>query len=138
MTAVNEVEPVRVHVASTDVPFTSPGQPRKRYATECRTIVITADDKVQKLVDLDENREEFWVQPIDFDIVICHSKAQAQDPGNTPIASNINVGGSLLPKTNLQMSGPFKGTDDLWMVSVNNVSPYPNRVSVMITRCVYT
>lgn len=134
----DEVEPVRVHVASTDIPFTPPGQPRRRYVTECRTIVITADDKIPKLVDLNENREEFWVQPLDFDIVMCHSKAQAQDSGNVPAASNLNVGGCLLSKTNLHMFGPFKGTDDLWIASVNNVSPWPNRVSLVITHCVYT
>lgn len=127
------MDPVIVHIASTDVP--SPPRYRTRHSTECRTVVITIDDPVQKLVDQDADRVEFWVQPLDFDVTICHSRAQAQGRGNAPAATQTNPDGSYIPKSNTGLTGPFKGNDDMWIVSGGNASPYPNRVSVTITRC---
>jgi hypothetical protein len=127
------MDPVLVHITGTDVP--PPVQYRERYSTETRTIVITAAEPVQKLVDQDYNRTEFWIQPLDFDATICHSKAQAQAAGNVPAATQSFPDGGYIPKTNPQLSGPFKGHDDMWIVSGGNASPYPNRVTVIITRC---
>lgn len=127
------MDPVLVHITGTDVP--QPTQHRKRYATETRTIVLTATEPFQKLVDQDYDRDEFWVQPLDFDAVMCHSRAQAQGSGNVPAATQANPDGAYLAKTNLRLMGPFKGHDDMWIVSAGNAVPYPNRITLIITRC---
>jgi hypothetical protein len=128
------IEPLKVHIASTDVHPTPTPVKRCRYATECRTVVLTADNNPVRLLEQDINRVEFWLQPLDFDVVLCHSKAQVQGTGNTPSATQATPDGAYIPKTNLQAAGPFQGTDEMWVVSAGNANPLPNRVALIITR----
>lgn len=131
------IDPVRVHLTSSDISLSPPPlQQRMRYTTQTRIVRLTLDDAVQLVADQDLNRVELWIQPLDFDIVLCHSNTQAKDSGNSPVASNATPNGAVIPKTNTQMNGPFKGQDAMWIACVNNASPYPNRVSVIITRCI--
>jgi len=77
-----------------------------------------------------------FIQPLDFDIVLCHSLAQAQGKGNVAAASTPNPDGTYIPKSNTMPYGPVRGTDEMFIASVNNAAPYPNRVALTITRCV--
>lgn len=132
------IEPLHVHahITGSDVPLYPPpaAGKRVRYTTLTRTVVITTDNKVPQLLPEDFSRCEWWVQPLDFDIVVCHSYTQAQASGNSPAATQSNPDGAYMPKSDTAYYGPFKGTDEMFVVSAGNASPWPNRVSLLMTR----
>jgi hypothetical protein len=75
------VEPVKVELCSPVVTIDTVPQ-----HVSCFTIVLTADEPVQKLMDLDPLRHEAIVISLDQDVVLCHSYQQAQDPANVTAA----------------------------------------------------
>ena len=93
------------------------------------TIVLTAQDPVQQLLPLDPLRDSAHVlQGGDQDIVICHSKADAQAASNST-ASLPNPTGALILKTFLHPV-PLPTTARVLVTA----QAFPARVSVIISR----
>lgn len=59
------IEAVKVHIATSDVPFVTPLPGNKRRAVSLRTFVLTSSDPVQQILGLADNRIEAWIQNAD-------------------------------------------------------------------------
>jgi hypothetical protein len=99
------LEPVRVHIASSDVPMRS-HEPagRIRRGLAGRSFTLTTTDPVQQILPLNINRCEGWVLPLTNDVTLYTSKADAQGGGNGGIT--VPAGGKV--------PFPVNTTDPVW------------------------
>jgi hypothetical protein len=116
--------PVTVH----NFPPATPAYGVPDHAT-CTTLLLTAQDPVQQLAPEDPlGCEVTIIQPGDNDIVVCHSKGEAQSVSNT-IAALPNPSGAIIPKT---YPAPVQiRTKSRLLVTAQ---AFPTRVSVILTR----
>lgn len=93
----------------------------------CSTVVLTSDQPVAQLLELDHLRVGAQVSALDNDVVVCHSYQQAMDAANqvsTLDMPNGFVVAKGVPATSLRT------TQQLWVVT----GTYPSRVSVVAER----
>jgi hypothetical protein len=96
----------------------------------CQTIVIASGDTqggVWALLPLDPLRVRAVILSVDQDVVICHTRPQAQASGNTG-SSVPNPSGAYLPKTTMLT---LNGTQEMWVAAT---SATPTRVSITVER----
>lgn len=120
-------EPVKVHIVSTEVvPQPAPKPKRKNRRTVFETVVLTANEPVQIILPSSDARVKAYIQPLDNDIVLTSSKAQAQASANTE--TNVPFpSGTYLPKSNTAPY-PVEGNDAVYAAATTTATS--SRVSI--------
>lgn len=91
---MSEMDTVRVHLASSDIPLGAAPQPRKHARrTVFLTVTLTADDPAQPVLPASDRRVGALVQALDADVTLARTQANA--------ASGT---GTVVPKAN---TGPY-------------------------------
>jgi hypothetical protein len=70
---------------------------KEKYRTVFQTVVLDANGSVKSILPTSDNRVVAYVQPLDNDIVLASTKAQAQASSNTtpgPSGASVNVEGT--------------------------------------------
>lgn len=97
---------------------------------QCYTLVLTADDPIQVLLEQDALRTNAIAIALDHDVVLSHSFQQASDEANQintllrPNGSVITNAGGFPPYL------PLDTTAKMWVVG----NTFPSRVSVVVKR----
>jgi hypothetical protein len=115
-----EIMPVPVHLVADDTKqqHLPPHMDVRTY-----TIVITAANPVPEVLPQDRTREYAVLQALDNQVVLCSTKADAQQPGNS-VVGLPNPAGAVLA-TGIAI--PVKGTSHMRLAA----AVYPSRVSVI-------
>lgn len=119
------LEAVKVHIAGSDVPLTSPQPKRPRRGASLRTFVLTAADPVQQILPQNANRCDAWVQCVDTAakaFTLHQSSADAQSGGNA---------GVTVPPGNTSPY-PIGTTDAVWATAATADLPVTISVSAII------
>ena len=121
--SIHELEhqpPVRVHVASSDVPMASRS---RKLVSHFGTVVLTAAIPADDLLPLDPKRVYALVQAGGNNAVICESLAEAQNAANQ--ATGLpNPIGYVLPVGNTQPT-KIPGSQRMWCAA----AAYPTQVT---------
>lgn len=116
------VEPVKVHVAGSDVPMGHQEPKKRRHGVSLRTFTLTSADAVQQILPLNINRCEAWIQNVDTatkNFTVYSSKADALSGGGS---------GITVPKTNTAPY-PLHTTDSVWATAAQ--ADLPVSISVV-------
>ncbi len=119
----NEVEPVKVHVASADVQLGHPPAVTPDLVAVPHTVALTSDEPARQLCQPSPGRKFIGICAFTNAVVLSRSKGDAQAPGNLT-ASITAPNGAMLP------SGVyvwFEATNELWV----STGTYPTLVSVI-------
>jgi hypothetical protein len=130
-TEINELTPIPIHVASvsSDIRLAEVTAAKKcRRKSVYQTILLTANDPVQQILEPSDNRVIAWVQPIDQDVVLTANKGDGQSSRNTGDSTLANPTGALLKK--VFDNGSLVPIDDIGEVWVA-ASVFPCRVTVI-------
>jgi hypothetical protein len=101
-------EPVKVHLAASDVPLT-PVRRRCRRGVSFRTFTLTTSDPVQQILPLNLNRVEAWVQSFTNASYLYSSLGEAQTGAGT--------GGVKVPVASGSAAYPVNTTDAVWVTA---------------------
>lgn len=115
-----EITPVPVHVIADD---TAVQQLPPHMDVRAYTVVITAANPVPEVLSQDHTREYAVLQALDNQVVLCSSKSDAQNAGNT-VVGLPNPAGAVLA---VGIAIPVKGTSHMRVAA----AVYPSRVSVI-------
>lgn len=110
------VEPLKVHLAGSDIPIVHQQPGKVRHGASLRTFTFTASDPVQQILPLHKNRCEANLQAFTNDVTVYTSRADAQAGGG---------GGVTIPATNT-VPYPLNTTDEVWATA----AVLPTRLSV--------
>jgi len=122
---MSDIEPVHVHVASSDVPLgQAPAGQRERIVT-FYTLTFDSSRTVHQVLRPDPNRVIAYVQAGGANIVLARTKGDAQ--ANTADATYSQPNGTLLPYGNT-VPYPLATTSEVWAAS----AVYPAQLAVTV------
>lgn len=125
MSTPDEFQPVRVHIAGSDLVAAVAKERPPRLAIATHTISLSATNPILALCGHEPNRTLVQLLVLDNPVVICDSYGQATSAANTS-AALLNPEGSVLPvSTNLY---DIPTTDELWVTAPT----LPARVTVIL------
>lgn len=81
----SNLEAVRVHLASSDVPLSGPAPRRKARRSVFQTITLTSDDSTQPILPASPGRVSALVQALDADVTIAAKLSDAAAGSGTVI-----------------------------------------------------
>lgn len=120
---MSEIEPVHVHVASSDVQLGAAPAASPELVAVPHTVSITSDDPARQLCQPNPGRKFIGICAFTNAVVISRSKGDAQAAGNLA-SSIVQPNGAMIP------SGVyvwFEATNELWV----STGTYPTLVSVI-------
>lgn len=115
-----DYEPIRVKVASSDVPMGGGARPEVKIVPT--TVVLTANDPVKPLLPQSDLLEYVIIQSLDNSCVVSASQGDAGSKGNQDTGLAYPVG-AVIP-TGVVI--PLRGSNALWVTA----PAFPSRISV--------
>ena len=83
--STQQLEPVRVHVAGSDVDLGGPAQPKRTRRSVFQTITLTADDSAQPILPASPARVGALVQALDADVTLAAKLSDAAAGAGTVV-----------------------------------------------------